>query len=352
MSDAGQTWRSMGMAEALRDALRIAMRADPTVFLLGEDIGVPGGFGGGFTVTLGLAEEFGRDRVIDTPISENAIVGAAVGAAMAGSRPVAEMQYGDFVFCAMDQVVNQAAKMHYMSNGQIRVPMVLRLHVGASQRGAQHGQSSEAWFMHTPGLKVACPATPYDAKGMLIAAIRDDNPVVFLEHKLLYGGKGARKESAQISLGTEVPDGDYEIPLGTVTGRRPGGDITIVANMLMVHRALAAAERLAASGIDGEVIDVRCLVPLDMTTIEASVRKTGRLLIVEEDHLTGGWGAEVAARIADAAFSSLRAPIRRVAGPDTPIPCAPALERAWVPDIDRITAAAVDLCRTPRLTLI
>ena len=345
MSDAGQTSRSMGMAEALRDAMRIAMRADPTVFLLGEDIGVPGGFGGGFTVTLGLAEEFGRDRVIDTPISEGAIVGAAVGAAMAGSRPVAEMQYGDFVFCAMDQVVNQAAKMRYMSNGQISVPMVLRLPVGASQRGAQHGQSSEAWFMHTPGLKVACPATPYDAKGMLIAAIRDDNPVVFLEHKLLYGGKGTRKESARISLGTEVPDGDYEIPLGTVTGRRQGRDITILANMLMVHRALAAAERLAASGIDAEVIDVRCLVPLDMATVEASVRKTGRLLIVEEDHLTGGWGAEVAARIADAAFSYLRAPIRRVAGPDTPIPCAPALERAWVPDTDRITAAAVDLCR-------
>jgi len=345
MSDAGQTSRSMGMAEALRDAMRIAMRADPTVFLLGEDIGVPGGFGGGFTVTLGLAEEFGRDRVIDTPISEGAIVGAAVGAAMAGSRPVAEMQYGDFVFCAMDQVVNQAAKMRYMSNGQISVPMVLRLPVGASQRGAQHGQSSEAWFMHTPGLKVACPATPYDAKGMLIAAIRDDNPVVFLEHKLLYGGKGTRKESARISLGTEVPDGDYEIPLGTVTGRRQGRDITILANMLMVHRALAAAERLAASGIDAEVIDVRCLVPLDMATVEASVRKTGRLLIVEEDHLTGGWGAEVAARIADAAFSYLRAPIRRVAGPDTPIPCAPALERAWVPDTDRITAAAVDLCQ-------
>jgi len=345
MSDAGQTWRSMGMAEALRDALRIAMLADPTVFLLGEDIGVPGGFGGGFTVTLGLAEEFGRDRVIDTPISENAIVGAAIGAAMTGTRPVAEMQYGDFVLCAMDQVVNQAAKMHYMSNGQIRVPMVLRLPVGASQRGAQHGQSSEAWFMHTPGLKVACPATPYDAKGMLIAAIRDDNPVVFLEHKLLYGSKGTRKESAHISLGTEVPDGDYEIPLGTMTGRRQGGDITIVANMLMVHRALAAAEKLAARGIDAEVIDVRCLVPLDMTTIEVSVRKTGRLLIVEEDHLTGGWGAEVAARIADAAFSSLRAPIRRVAGPDTPIPCAPALERAWVPDIERIAATAVDLCR-------
>jgi len=343
MNDAGAPTRPMGMAEALRDAMRIAMRTDPTVFLLGEDIGVSGGFGSGFTVTLGLAEEFGRERVIDTPISEGAIVGAAVGAAMAGSRPVAEMQYGDFVFCAMDQVVNQAAKMRYMSNGSVRVPMVLRLPVGASQRGAQHGQSSEAWFMHTPGLKVACPATPYDAKGMLIAAIRDDNPVIFLEHKLLYGGKGTRKETAQISLGTEVPDGDYEIQLGTVAVRRAGRDLTILANMLMVHRALAAAERLAESGIDAEVIDVRCLVPLDMATIEDSVRRTGRALIVEEDHLTGGWGAEIAARIADAAFSNLRAPIRRVAGPDTPIPCAPALERAWVPDVDRITAAAVAL---------
>ena len=343
MNDAGAPTRPMGMAEALRDAMRIAMRTDPTVFLLGEDIGVSGGFGGGFTVTLGLAEEFGRERVIDTPISEGAIVGAAVGAAMAGSRPVAEMQYGDFVFCAMDQVVNQAAKMRYMSNGSVRVPMVLRLPVGASQRGAQHGQSSEAWFMHTPGLKVACPATPYDAKGMLIAAIRDDNPVIFLEHKLLYGGKGTRKETAQISLGTEVPDGDYEIQLGTVAVRRAGRDLTMLANMLMVHRALAAAERLAELGIDAEVIDVRCLVPLDMATIEDSVRRTGRALIVEEDHLTGGWGAEIAARIADAAFSNLRAPIRRVAGPDTPIPCAPALERAWVPDVDRITAAAVAL---------
>jgi len=183
---------------------------------------------------------------------------------------------------------------------------------------------------------------------MLIAAIRDDNPVIFLEHKLLYGAKGPRKEGAQISLGTEVPDGDYEIPLGTVVRRREGRDITILANMLMVHRALAAAEALAASGIDSEVIDVRCLVPLDVATVETSIRKTGRLLIVEEDHLTGGWGAEVAARIADAAFWYLRAPIRRVAGPDTPIPCAPALERAWVPDTDRIIAAAVDLIRETR----
>jgi pyruvate dehydrogenase E1 component beta subunit len=194
--------------------------------------------------------------------------------------------------------------------------------------------------MHTPGLKVVCPATPYDAKGLLLAAIRDDNPVVFLEHKLLYGSKGTRKESASISIGTEVPDGDYEIPLGTVARRREGRDLTILANMLMVHRALSAAEQLAEVGIDAEVIDVRSLVPLDMAPIEASVAKTGRLLIVEEDHLTGGWGAEVAARIAEHAFHHLRAPIRRVAGLDTPIPCAPALERAFVPDVARIVRAA------------
>lgn len=333
--------RRMGMAEALRDAMRIALATDPTVFLLGEDIGVPGGFGGGFTVTLGLSDEFGRDRVIDTPISEGAIVGAAVGAAMAGTRPVAEMQYGDFVFCAMDQVVNQAAKMHYMSNGQVRVPMVLRLPVGASQRGAQHGQSSEAWFMHTPGLKVVCPATPFDAKGLLLAAIRDDNPVIFLEHKLLYGGKGARKESASIAFGGDVPEGDYEVPLGTVATLREGTDLTIIANMLMLHRAMAAAEALAADGINSEVIDVRSLVPLDMATIERSVRKTGRLIIVEEDHLTGGWGAEVAARIGESCFGVLRAPVRRIAGPDTPIPCAPTLEQVFVPNVARIVEAAM-----------
>jgi pyruvate dehydrogenase E1 component beta subunit len=331
----------MGMAEALRDAMRIAMRSDPRVFLIGEDIGVPGGFGGGFTVTLGLAEEFGRSRVIDTPISEGAIVGAAVGAAMVGARPVAEMQYGDFVFCAMDQVVNQAAKMCYMSNGQVSVPMVLRLPVGASQRGAQHGQSTEAFFMHTPGLKVVCPSTPYDAKGLLLAAIRDDNPVVFLEHKLLYGGNGPRREKAALSHMAEAADGDYEIPLGPVAVRREGRDVTIVANMLMVHRALSAAEQLAGLGYDAEVIDVRCLAPLDVASIEASVMKTGRLLIVEEDHLTGGWGAEVAALIGARAFHRLAAPVQRVASPDAPIPCAASLENAFVPNVERVVSAVM-----------
>ena len=333
----------MSMVEALRDGLRLAMRNDPTVFLIGEDLGVPGGFGGGFTVTLGLADEFGHVRVMDTPISEIAILGAAVGAALVGMRPVAEMQYGDFVFCGMDQVVNQAAKMHYMSNGQVSVPMVLRLPVGASARGAQHAQSSEAWFMHTPGLKVVCPSNPYDAKGLLLAAIRDNNPVIFLEHKLLYGGKGGRKESSSAARGASVPEEDYEIPIGSLAIKCGGNDLTILSNMLMLHRALEAAEVLARQGIHAEVIDLRCLVPLDMDPLIASAQKTGRVMIVEEDNLTGGWGAEVAARLSEATFYHLDAPITRLAAPDTPTPTAPALEREYVPSVERVVEAAVRL---------
>jgi len=335
--------REMTMVEALRDGLRVAMRSDPAVFLIGEDLGVQGGFGGGFTVTLGLADEFGHARVMDTPISEIAILGAAVGAAMVGMRPVAEMQYGDFVFCGMDQVVNQAAKMHYMSNGQVSVPLVLRLPVGASARGAQHSQSTEAWFMHTPGLKVVCPSNPYDAKGLLLAAIRDNNPVIFLEHKLLYGGKGGRKESSAAARVAGVPEEDYEIPLGTVSVKREGTDLTLLANMLMLHRAMEAAEELARRDIHAEVIDLRCLVPLDMDTLTTSTKKTGRVLIVEEDNLTGGWGAEVAARLSEAAFFYLDAPITRVAAPDTPTPTAPVLEREYVPSVERVVEAAVSL---------
>jgi pyruvate dehydrogenase E1 component beta subunit len=329
------------MVEALRDGLRVAMRSDPAVFLIGEDLGVPGGFGGGFTVTLGLADEFGHGRVMDTPISEIAIIGAAVGAALVGIRPVAEMQYGDFVFCGMDQVVNQAAKMHYMSNGQVSIPMVLRLPVGASARGAQHSQSTEAWFMHTPGLKVVCPSNPYDAKGLLLAAIRDNNPVIFLEHKLLYGGKGGRKESSSAARVAGVPDEDYEVPLGTVAVKREGSDLTLLANMLMLHRAMDAAEVLAHRGILAEVIDMRCLVPLDMKPLITSAQKTGRVLIVEEDNLTGGWGAEVSARLTEAAFFHLDAPITRVAAPDTPTPSAPILEREYVPSVERVVEAVM-----------
>ena len=335
--------RPMTMAEALRDAMRLALRRNPAVFLLGQDLGITGGFGGGFTVTLGLSEEFGHHRVMDTPISETAIVGAAVGAAMVGMRPIAEMQYGDFVFCAMDQVVNQAAKMRYMSNGQVSVPMVLRLPVGASTRGAQHGQCTEALFMHTPGLKVACPSTPYDAKGMLLAAIRDDDPVIFLEHKRLYGAKGGRKEKTSLELTDGVPEEEYEIPLGSVAVRRPGSDVTILANMLMVHRALSAATELEGAGISAEVIDVRSLVPLDTDTLVLSAQKTSRVLIVEEDNLTGGWGAEVAARLAQEAFYHLDRPIARVAAPDTPLPCAAALEEVYVPTVTRIVQAAREL---------
>lgn len=330
----------MTMAEALRDALSLAMRNDPAVFLLGEDIGVTGGFGGGFTVTLGLSDHFGHQRVMDTPTSEIAIIGAAVGAAMMGMRPVAEMQYGDFVFCAMDQVINQAAKMHYMSNGQVSVPMVLRLPVGASMRGAQHAQSTEAFFMHTPGLKVVCPSNPYDAKGLLLAAIRDNNPVIFLEHKLLYGAKGGRKENAAVQLVTEIPEEVYEIPLGTVEIKRAGTDITVLANMLMVGRAMEAADELARMGISTEVIDVRCLIPLDISALTTSVKKTGRALIVEEDNLTGGWGAEVVARLVETVFYDLNAPIVRIAAPDTPAPCSPALEGVYVPWVQRIVQEA------------
>jgi pyruvate dehydrogenase E1 component beta subunit len=332
--------REMTMAEALRDAMWQAMQADPDVFLLGEDIGVKGGFGGGFTVTLGLADEFGHQRVMDTPISEAAIIGAAVGAAMVGMRPVAEMQYGDFVFGGMDQVVNQAAKMHYMSDGQVSVPLVLRLPVGATRRGAQHAQSTEAYWMHTPGLKVVCPSNPFDAKGLLYAAIWDENPVVFLEHKLLYGGKGGRKEKTSLDPIMEVPEGAYEVPLGTVKVVREGTDITILANMLMVYRALEAAEQLAAEGLQVEVIDMRCLVPLDLDTLEHSVKKTNRVLIVEEDNLTGGWGAEVAARLGEQVFYHLDAPIQRIAAPDTPAPTALPLEQEYLPDAVKIAAAA------------
>ena len=343
MNDQKHIEREMTVAEALRDAMSLAMEQDPTVFLIGEDIGIEGGFGGGFTVTLGLSAKFGHERVVDTPISETAIIGAAAGAAMTGMRPIAEMQYGDFVFCGMDQVVNQAAKMHYMSNGQVSVPMVLRLPVGATGRGAQHSQSTEAYFMHTPGLKVVCPSNPYDAKGLLYAAIWDENPVIFLEHKLLYGGKGGRKEKSSFDPVMLVPEEAYEVPLGTVTVRREGRDVTILANMLMVYRALDAADVLAEDGISVEVVDMRCLVPLDMATVVRSVKKTNRVLIAEEDNLTGGWGAEVAARLSREAFYHLDAPIIRVAAPDSPAPAAPALEEVYVPAVEQIVQAARSL---------
>src|SRR5256885_6031228 len=271
--------RKLTIVEALREALREEMRRDERVILLGEDIGVKGGFGGAFTVTLGLAEEFGHRRVIDTPITEAGIAGVATGAALGGLRPVADVQYGDFLFLAMDQLANHAAKLRYMSGGKLCVPIVMRAPVGATTRGAQHGQSLEGFFMHVPGLKVACPSNPYDGKGLLKTAIRDDNPVIFFEHKLLYGSKGARKEKSGLQVTAMVPEEEYLIPLGQAKVVRPGRDVTVVANLLMVHRSIEAAKVLEKGGIDAEVIDVRTLVPLDWETVFQSVRKTGRLII-------------------------------------------------------------------------
>ncbi len=333
----------MTIAEALRQAIREEMRRDPRVFCIGEDIGIPGGWGGAFTVTLGLADEFGHERILDTPISELGFTGIAVGAAIGGLRPIVDVQYGDFLFLAMDQLVNEAAKMTYMSGGTVKVPLVMRAPVGATRRGAQHAQSLEAFFTHVPGLKVIAPSTAYDAKGLLKSAIRDDNPVIVFEHKLLYGSKGPRKEQGAISAVGEVPDEEYLIPLGKGVIRREGRDVTIVGKLLTVYRALEAAERLAKEGIESEVIDPRTLVPLDKELILESVRKTGRLVIVEEDNLTGGWASDIAAIVAEEAFYWLDAPIKRVSAPDTPPPFAPVMEDYYVPSVERVVEAVKSL---------
>jgi pyruvate/2-oxoglutarate/acetoin dehydrogenase E1 component len=329
----------MSIAEALRQAIREEMARDPRVFCIGEDIGIEGGFGGAFTVTLGLSEEFGHERILDTPISEEGLTGVAIGAAMAGLRPIADVQYGDFLFNAMDQIANQAAKMTYMSGGTVKVPMVMRVPVGATRRGAQHAQSLEAFFTHIPGLKVVAPATAYDAKGLLKSAVRDDNPVLVFEHKLLYGSKGPRSEAGALSPIGEVPEGEYLVPIGEGIIRREGGDVTIVGKLLTLYRALEAAGQLAGDGIEAEVIDPRTLVPLDKALILESVRKTGRLVIVEEDNLTGGWAAEIAAVVAEEAFFWLDAPIKRVSAPDTPAPFAPVMEQFYVPSAGRVVDA-------------
>jgi acetoin:2,6-dichlorophenolindophenol oxidoreductase subunit beta len=335
--------RKLSIAEALREALREEMQRDERVILLGEDIGIKGGFGGAFTVTLGLSDEFGSHRVLDTPISEAGFTGIAIGAALGGLRPVADVQYGDFLFLAMDQLANHAAKMRYMSGGKLRVPMVMRAPVGATTRGAQHAQSLESYFIHVPGLKVACPSTPYDAKGLLKTAIRMDDPVIFFEHKLLYGSKGSRKESGGLEVFGTVPEEEYLLPFGQAKRVRQGRDVTIVANLLMVHKSMLAAKSLAEQGIEVEVIDVRTLVPLDWETVFESVSRTGRLVIVHEDTLTGGWGAEVAARVADSCIGYLQGPIRRVTAPDTPVPFAPVMENFFVPSVEKIVQAVKEV---------
>ncbi|MCE5258289.1 MAG: alpha-ketoacid dehydrogenase subunit beta [Chloroflexi bacterium] len=333
----------MSIAQALRQGIREEMQRDERVFCIGEDIGISGGWGGAFTVTLGLSDEFGHERILDTPISEIGLAGVAIGAACAGLRPIADVQYGDFLFCMMDQLADQAAKMRYMSGGTITVPMVMRAPVGSTSRGAQHAQSLEAFFTHIPGLKVLAPATAYDAKGLLKSAVRDDNPVIIFEHKLLYGSKGARSERGALSPIGEVPDEDYTVPIGKGIVRREGKDVTIVGKLLTLYRALAAADELAKEGIEAEVIDPRTLVPLDKELILASVRKTGRLVIVEEDNITGGWAGDLAAIAAEEAFFWLDAPIKRVSAPDSPAPFAPVLEQLYVPSVARVVQAVKSL---------
>lgn len=324
--------REITYAEAVREAIGQAMEADDRVFMLGEDIGV---YGGAFGVSGDLYHRFGAERIRDTPISELGIVGAAVGAALAGMRPIVEIQFSDFTNQAMDQIVNQAAKIHFMLGGAANVPMVLRAPLGSGTgAAAQHSQSLEAWFAHVPGLKVVMPATPEDAKGLLLAAIDDPNPVIVLEHKLLYRTSGPVTEEA------------FRTPLGTTAVRRTGSDLTIVATGVMVSRSLEAAATLAERGIDVSVLDPRTLTPLDMAPIVEDVSRTGRVLLVQEAPGHVGFTAELAARIAESpALYRLLAPIRRLSGLDIPIPYAPQLERAAVPQTEGIIDAAEQLMK-------
>jgi pyruvate/2-oxoglutarate/acetoin dehydrogenase E1 component len=322
--------RRITYRDALREALREEMLRDGTVFVLGEDVGRY--WEGAFRVTKGLAVEFGDERVRDTPISESAIIGVAAGAAITGMRPIAEIMFGDLSALAMDQIANQVAKMRYMFGSQAKVPVVIRTPFGAGVNIAtHHSQSLEAWFMHVPGLKIAMPSTPYDAKGLLKTAIRGDDPVMFFEHKLLYPVEG------------EVPQEEYMIPFGAADVKREGKDVTIVATLYMVHKVLSAAEMLSKEGIDAEVVDPRTLGPLDKQAIVDSVKKTGRIAIVTEDCKTAGVSAEIAAVVAEEALDYLDAPIKRVAEPDTPIPFSPPLEQFVIPDEKSIVKAVKEI---------
>ena len=327
--------RELSYSQAIQEAMAIAMDADERVILMGEDIGV---YGGAFQVTGDLIDRFGPDRVMDTPISELGGAGVAVGAAMTGLRPIFEFQFSDFAALAMEQIVNQAAKMRYMLGGEVSVPVVMRFPAGSGTgAAAQHSQSLEAWLGHVPGLKVIQPATPYDVKGMLLAAVADPDPVMIFEHKLLYKMKGP------------VPEGHYTVPLDKAEIRRQGKDLSIVATSIMVHKALEAAEQLASEGIDVEVIDLRSVRPIDRATVIASVKKTTRLLCVYEGVKTLGVGAEISAMIAESdAFDYLDAPIVRLGGSETPIPYNPELEKAAVPQVPDIFNAARDLVRGAR----
>jgi len=317
--------REITYAEAIREALREEMLRDERVFVLGEDVGV---FGGIFTATKGLIEEFGPERVRDAPISETAIIGAAIGSALTGMKPVAEIMYMDFLNVCMDQLVNHAPKLHFMTGGILKVPMVIRTQCSLGRMlGGQHSQFLPSWFMHVPGIKVVAPSTPYDAKGLLKTAIRDDNPVLFIEFGSLYFMKG------------HVPDEEYLIPFEEGDIKRRGEDVTVVAISSMVHEALAAAQKLEGEGISVEVIDPRTLTPLDKKTIIESVKKTGRALIAEASCKTCGAGAEISAMLIEEAFDYLDAPILRIAAPNTPAPFSPGLQDYYIPNQERIIDA-------------
>ncbi|WP_237477392.1 alpha-ketoacid dehydrogenase subunit beta [Lichenibacterium dinghuense] len=324
--------RELTYAQAIQEAMALAMEADETVVLMGEDIGV---YGGAFQVTGDLVHRFGEDRVMDTPISELGGAGVAVGAAMTGLKPIFEFQFSDFATLAMEQIVNQAAKMRYMLGGEVSVPLVMRFPSGSGTgAAAQHSQSLEAWLAHVPGLKVVQPSTPHDVKGLLLAALADPDPVMIYEHKLLYKSKGP------------VPEGHYTVPIGKAEVRRAGQHLTIVATSIMVHRALDAAAKLAEEGIEAEVIDLRSLRPMDTATIAESVKKTGKLISVYEGVKTLGIGAEISAAIAESeAFDYLDAPIMRLGGADCPIPYNPDLEKAAVPQVASILEGARALAR-------
>jgi len=325
---------TMSYAAALREALRTAMHDDPNVTLSGEDIGI---YGGAFGISEGLLEEFGKDRIIDTPISEEAAVGAAVGAAITGMRPIVEMQFSDFIANAIDPLVNQAAKLHFMYGGGTAVPMVVRGPAGGGTgAAAQHSQSLEAWFAHVPGLKVVMPAFPQDAHDLLLASIADPNPVVFFEHKVLYKSSGPVEVRASID---DAPE-----PLGRAKVIRAGGDLTIAAHSIMAVRALEAAVELAERGIDAEVIDLRTLRPLDIDTVRDSVRKTGRLLVTHEAPAPVGVGAEVIAGVVESdALDHVLAPVRRVCGRDNPMPYADNLEKATIPQVADVVKGAAEV---------
>ena len=322
--------RTATIREALNEALHEEMQRDETIILMGEDVGVAGGV---FKVTAGLFKEFGPERVFDTPIAEAGVVGLAVGAAMTGLRPVVEVMFNDFTTLASDQIVNQAAKLRYMTAGQCKVPMVIRTGMGAGRRAAaQHSQSLHAWFAHIPGLKVVLPSTPADAKGLLKSAIRDDNPVLFLEDKMTYALKGL------------LPAGDYSIPLGKARIHRNGNDATLVCTSSMLYPCLEAAEALSATGIEVEVIDPRTISPLDDDALIQSAIKTGRVLVVDEGYQSFGVTAEIAARIMQGAFDYLDEPVRRLGAADVPIPFAPSLEDLTIPSAERIVAIVKEMC--------